>query len=130
MGGAAPSYIGIVTALDTPLEGSATLMASNDTRKRITVLVLFILWQRTFFFATLPNDLLGCFKHVFGDDSFVVVFHPVFIFLAMVMMAIKMRIGIGFLENSIPSVILVFQYAANGCCSPMGTAFSRNFLCI
>lgn len=99
--------------MDSPTEGIPTFAADNLAGKGIALLILSISLLDAFFTCPLFNQ--GCcgFKIFVAYNCFVVIWHIVLIEVAVVLVAIKIAVGIGLLENAVTGVFFIPDDVAN-----------------
>ena len=99
--------------MDSPTEGIPAFAADNLAGKGIALLILSISLLDAFLTCSLFNQ--GCcgFKILMTDNCFVVIWHIVLIEVAVILVAIKIAVGIGLLENAVTGVFFIPDDVAN-----------------
>lgn len=118
------------TGMYPALEGIAALATDDLAGEAVAALVFLAAFDDAIFFAVLLYQSICRLKDFAADDGFVVICHRVLIFLAVIDMAVELRIGVGLLENHITGVFLVADHAAHRCRRPASSLFGRYAVCI
>ena len=131
MGVAAPRGIFVCRGRVYPaLKGITALTADNPAGKAVAALILFAALDDAFFLAALCDQCVCRLKYLTAYDGFVMIGHRVPVFLAVIDVAVELRIGVGLLKNHIAGVFLVADHAAHCCRRPASSLFGGYAVCI
>lgn len=99
--------------MDSPAEGVPAFVADNLAGKGIALLIFSISLLDAFLTCPLFNQCYCSFKILMADNCFVVICHIVLIEVAVILVAIKITVGIGLLENAVTGVFFIPDDVAN-----------------
>ncbi|MPM26990.1 hypothetical protein SDC9_73495 [bioreactor metagenome] len=85
-------------------------------------MVLILIFFHAFFFAVLFNDSLRGIEILMADNRIMMIFNQELVFFTVIVVAVEVHIGVGFLKNGIAGVFFITEHPANGCRRP-ATAF-------
>lgn len=116
--------------MDSPTEGIPAFAADNLAGKGIALLILSISLLDAFLTCPLFNQ--GCcgFKIFVAYNCFVVIWHIVLIEVAAVLVAIKIAVCIGLLENAVTGVFFIPDDVANAGRGPAAAFLGWNLFLV
>lgn len=112
--------------MDSSTEGIPAFAADNPAGKGIALLILSISLLDAFLTCPLFNQGCCSFKILMAYNCFVVIWHIVLIEVAVVLVAIKIAVGIGLLENAVTGVFFIPDDVANAGRGPAAAFLGRN----